>query len=562
MKFKLVIESWNYKCPRCSADLSVIDEKCNNCGLDFASFVISETEKKFSSFIQNLPFPIVLWHIYETLLILIIYLVANLLTNFFQMKLQPIANEKYLFYTVIFTFLNSLILLFGSYFIVKKKYKQNFSILGLKYSKKNIGNSIFEALKYSFIFVLFNLISIKYILDTGVVFSANQTIFSLLMNEKTLGNLIFTLIIFGVIIPFIEEIFFRGFMFKAFRVKFNFLQAAVLTSLIFGVLHIEPNMIPISIASSFLFCLLFEKYENIFPSFFMHSLINISFIFFVFNDGYFIGDISWSIIILGTIIISTAIFLLNNIKLFLAPKRIFLILSSAFNILMIFIILFSFSFYSLINSEQLLKNNYLLSLKTLLLINQSRFSDAESLINKAIDLQKKEDAELLGILQMIYYYDGEHKKSVETGKRILDAMTASDKNLSNKKYIETINSMALSLAELELDFTEYFDELKRYLKNIDNPSADIKETIGWLYVKSGELKLGEKLMLESYQEQQTFSKLSFAETNYHLGYLYYKLGNNNRAIYYLKNVEKYNKSNYFVKQSSRILEKILMKEAI
>ena len=56
-----------------------------------------------------------------------------------------------------------------------------------------------------------------------------------------------------VIAPLVEEIFFRGFMYQAFRKTMPVWPAAILASLVFGIAHIEPSIIiPIAIVGMIL----------------------------------------------------------------------------------------------------------------------------------------------------------------------------------------------------------------------------------------------------------------------------------------------------------------------
>lgn len=65
----------------------------------------------------------------------------------------------------------------------------------------------------------------------------------------------FSIITFSVIViaPLFEEIFFRGFMYQAFRKTMRLWPAAILTSLVFGIAHIDPAVIiPIALVGMIL----------------------------------------------------------------------------------------------------------------------------------------------------------------------------------------------------------------------------------------------------------------------------------------------------------------------
>ena len=78
------------------------------------------------------------------------------------------------------------------------------------------------------------------------------------------------------IAPVIEEFFFRGFMFGAFRTRMPFIGAALLDGVVFGVVHAGtgPSAIPPLIALGFAFCLVYEKTGSILPCICLHAFNN------------------------------------------------------------------------------------------------------------------------------------------------------------------------------------------------------------------------------------------------------------------------------------------------
>lgn len=76
--------------------------------------------------------------------------------------------------------------------------------------------------------------------------------------------------------PAVEEFFFRGFMFTAFRTRMPFVWAALLDGVVFGVVHAGtgPSAIPPLIALGFAFCLVYEKTGSIIPCIGLHAFNN------------------------------------------------------------------------------------------------------------------------------------------------------------------------------------------------------------------------------------------------------------------------------------------------
>jgi len=94
----------------------------------------------------------------------------------------------------------------------------------------------------------------------------------LLLKDKTaLSLLIFQVVILG---PLAEELFFRGFIYKMLRNRFNFFGAAILVSIFFSLLHRVPDNILPLFALGMVLCYLYEKSQDIYPSFLFHSLFN------------------------------------------------------------------------------------------------------------------------------------------------------------------------------------------------------------------------------------------------------------------------------------------------
>lgn len=77
-----------------------------------------------------------------------------------------------------------------------------------------------------------------------------------------------------IIAPIFEELMFRGFLFGRLRTVSNFWVSAIITSLIFAVLHLQLNVgIDVFVLSLFL-CFLREKFQSIWPGVMVHMLKN------------------------------------------------------------------------------------------------------------------------------------------------------------------------------------------------------------------------------------------------------------------------------------------------
>ncbi|MBK9924469.1 MAG: CPBP family intramembrane metalloprotease [Anaerolineales bacterium] len=79
----------------------------------------------------------------------------------------------------------------------------------------------------------------------------------------------------GVIFaPFVEELFFRGFLFQGFRQKYGWINGMILSSLIFGAAHLDPvAFIPTSILGALL-AYMYHRTNSVWPGMILHVLVN------------------------------------------------------------------------------------------------------------------------------------------------------------------------------------------------------------------------------------------------------------------------------------------------
>lgn len=86
------------------------------------------------------------------------------------------------------------------------------------------------------------------------------------------------LIAFSVVVaaPFVEEIFFRGFVYRALRTNMAVPAAAIIAGVIFGLVHATTGIesVPVLTWLGVVFCLLYEKTGSIYPTIVLHALVN------------------------------------------------------------------------------------------------------------------------------------------------------------------------------------------------------------------------------------------------------------------------------------------------
>ena len=94
----------------------------------------------------------------------------------------------------------------------------------------------------------------------------------------------FGLVVAGVMViavaPVVEEIFFRGFFYRALRSRFPIVAAALMDGLLFGVIHFNFEgadgllILPPLALLGFIFCLVYEKTGSLYPVIGMHAFNN------------------------------------------------------------------------------------------------------------------------------------------------------------------------------------------------------------------------------------------------------------------------------------------------
>lgn len=81
--------------------------------------------------------------------------------------------------------------------------------------------------------------------------------------------------IVGVVFaPFVEEIFFRGFLFQGFRQRFGWLKAGLFSSAIFAAAHLDPVALIPTFILGFLLAYLYHRSNSLWPGIIIHFLVN------------------------------------------------------------------------------------------------------------------------------------------------------------------------------------------------------------------------------------------------------------------------------------------------
>jgi uncharacterized protein len=104
--------------------------------------------------------------------------------------------------------------------------------------------------------------------------------------EDSVGLAIATGVLLIAVAPVAEELFFRGFLYQAFRNSFGIWPGAILSGLVFGVIHFEFfKLVQLAILGVIL-ALLFEKTQSLWPPIMLHAINNtLAFIYLMSDSG-------------------------------------------------------------------------------------------------------------------------------------------------------------------------------------------------------------------------------------------------------------------------------------
>lgn len=96
--------------------------------------------------------------------------------------------------------------------------------------------------------------------------------------SRGMGLLVVATVLVVVVAPFAEEIFFRGFCYRALRNRFSRWIAAAIVGTVFGAIHYTgPDtlalLVPLALLGA-LFCLLYERTGSLYPSIALHIVNN------------------------------------------------------------------------------------------------------------------------------------------------------------------------------------------------------------------------------------------------------------------------------------------------
>lgn len=163
------------------------------------------------------------------------------------------------------------------------RYKEKLTTLGI--SAKNFFKNVFYGVVGYLAIVpvlMALLVAIAVFANLIKYVPPQQAVVELFMKEKGSAFLLYTSVFAAILGPVVEELFFRSFMYSAFKKYIGIFWAMMLTSALFAALHTHAvGFLPI-MALGLLLAYLYEKTGTLVSSITVHAMHNLSMVLLVF----------------------------------------------------------------------------------------------------------------------------------------------------------------------------------------------------------------------------------------------------------------------------------------
>ena len=135
-----------------------------------------------------------------------------------------------------------------------------------------------------------------------------ETVEALGGDSGTFGLIIAGLMVIAVA-PVVEEIFFRGFFYRALRSRFPIVLAALMDGLLFGFIHFNFEgadgllILPPLALLGFIFCLVYEKTGSLYPVIGMHAFNNSLAFAVQADDGWYVSVVAGPLVLIACAVV-------------------------------------------------------------------------------------------------------------------------------------------------------------------------------------------------------------------------------------------------------------------
>ena len=245
-----------------------------------AKFILLRFFRKIQTFPLLNKIPVCPWSIKDAVHVLIFILFFTYCAGFL-LAVVNLVIKKDLFLLQI-SMLDIVAFVVILYFI-KRIYKKDLSAVGLNI-KNILPSSYWAILSYItfiplfFVILLFN----TRLMDLINYEPLLPPVLGFVLEQKNPFALLFFIVQVGVIAPFVEELFFRGFLYNALKKRLGLSFAVIITTLFFALSHQELlHFIPI-VSIGLLLVYVYERSGSLWTAVVVHSIHNLSTTYFVF----------------------------------------------------------------------------------------------------------------------------------------------------------------------------------------------------------------------------------------------------------------------------------------
>lgn len=184
-----------------------------------------------------------------------------------------VAGWVYLLFDIVFPWeiwllISEILFIIPVWWLVFRKYHAGLVDLGFRpFNKVNIG------IGCGLVFVL-NLVTVLYSLLVDHLFdSPIQPDLTPIADDMAFPLMLYIVAI--LVAPLVEEVFFRGFLFAGLLPRYGWLKAAIISSFIFSVIHMQVYAILPLFLLGFVFAFLFYRSHSVWPGIILHFIVNL-----------------------------------------------------------------------------------------------------------------------------------------------------------------------------------------------------------------------------------------------------------------------------------------------
>ena len=123
-------------------------------------------------------------------------------------------------------------------------------------------------------------VAVQYLLDLPL---DNHQLPFLLPEDISTAGMIMMVILVGLIVPFAEELFFRGILYQWMRDRFGIWIGIIGSSLLFGIVHGEIAVGAAAFVLGLILALVYERSQSLWPGVIIHALNNTVKIVFLYG---------------------------------------------------------------------------------------------------------------------------------------------------------------------------------------------------------------------------------------------------------------------------------------